>query len=149
MTGKILGFDLQNQDGVISGENGKRYKFTQSVWKDTTSPKKDLKIDFAVDENDMAIDIYVIKDTAAENTSTMMGIISLAVTFFLGFIGTFLSRVIISKQPVGGAVVPTLIHFIITVTIIIPVIGWIVYLIGTLYYMVKNYKLATIPNHIN
>ena len=57
-----------------------------------------------------------------------------------------MSRLLISKETVGSTIVPTLIHFIITIILFVPFFGWIIYLIGTVYYMVKNYKLAVVPN---
>jgi len=69
----------------------------------------------------------------------MMGIISLVITFFFAFIGTFLSRLFLSKESIGKAIVPTVIHFIITVFALIPLLGWFIYVIGTAYYMYQNY----------
>lgn len=145
MIGKILGFDVETNTGTISGDDGKRYTFAKEGWKESHAPARDCKIDFHVDEEGQAIDIYQVKDAAVENNATVMGLFSLAITFFFGFLGTLVSRLVISKQSAGAALVPTAIHFVITLSIIIPVLGWIVYLIGTIYYMVKNYKLAVNP----
>ncbi len=71
-----------------------------------------------------------------------MGLLAIGITFFFGFIGTFVSRLVLSKQSVGKTIIPTLIHFIVTLAILIPIFGWIIYLIGTLYYMIKNYQLV-------
>lgn len=145
MTGKILGFDVETNTGTISGDDGKRYTFAQENWKENHTPLRDSKVDFHVDEEGKTVDIYQVKDAAAENNKTVMGLFSLAITFFFGFLGTLVSRLVISKQSAGAALVPTAIHFVITLSIIIPVLGWIVYLVGTIYYMVKNYKLAVNP----
>lgn len=74
-----------------------------------------------------------------------MGVVAIAITFFFGFIGTLVSRLVISKQSAGAALVPTLIHFVITLTLLIPVLGLLIYFGGTIYYMVVNYKLAVNP----
>lgn len=145
MTGKILAFDAETNIGTISGDDGKRYPFAKENWKENHAPSRDCKVDFHTGEEDKAVDIYQVKDVAAENNTAVMGLVSLAITFFFGFIGTFVSRVVISKQPAGVAMVPTLIHFFITLLVLIPVLGWIIYMIGTIYYMVQNYKLAVNP----
>jgi len=139
MTGIVLGFDINANEGTISGDDNKRYKFTKGAWKDTQVPTKELKVDFDVNEQGDANDIYVVKNTVAENSNTLMGLLAVGITFFFGFIGTFVSLVVLAKKPVEKSIIPTAIHFVITLFALIPIIGWVVYLIGTLYYMVKNY----------
>lgn len=146
MTGIILGFDSKSNTGTISGNDGERYSFIISSYKEDSVPKKDKKVDFSVNEDHQAIDIYTIRDANQENTNTMFGLVALALTFFLGFIGTLISRIALAKQSFGSALVPTLIHFVITLLIFIPVLGWFAYIVGTGYYMYKNYLLATKGN---
>jgi hypothetical protein len=147
MTGKILGFDISSNEGVISSDDGKRYKFSKSEWKDDEIPQKDIKIDFDIADGDIAKDIYIIRDKEAENNETLMGLLAVGITFFFGFIGTFVTRLVLAKQPFGKTIIPTLIHLIITIAVIVPLLGWAVYLIGTLYYMIKNYKLVTTDSY--
>ena len=128
--------------GTILGDDNKRYKFSKKDWKEKAVPLKEFRIDFDVNEDGTASDIYQILDKEAENNEIFMGLLSVGITFFFGFIGTFISRLVLAKQPLGKTVMPTLIHFIITVLALVPIFGWIIYLIGTLYYMVKNYKLV-------
>jgi hypothetical protein len=61
MIGVILNFDIKSSSGVISGEDGKRYSFSTAQWNSDISPKAQLKIDFAIDNEDesKAIEIYV------------------------------------------------------------------------------------------
>jgi len=147
MTGKILGFDTQDNTGTISSDDGKRYKFQKTDWKEKGIPLKELKVDFDISDDGTAKEIYQISDKMAENNETMMGLLAIGITFFFGFIGTFVSRVVLAKQPAGKVVVPTLIHFIITVLGFVPILGWILYLIGTGYYMYKNYLLVTTDSY--
>jgi hypothetical protein len=147
MTGNVLGYEVASNSGTILGVDGKRYKFTKDDWKEDFAPQKDIKVDFDIAEDNTAKDIYQIRDKVAENSDTMMGLLAIAITFFFGFIGTFISRVVLSKQPVGKAIIPTLIHFVITLLVVVPVIGWFVYIIGTGYYMYKNYILVTTGSH--
>ncbi len=142
MKGKILGFDPISKTGTISGDDGNRYSFTKESFKEDIEIKKDTLVDFNTNENE-AIDIYTIVNQAQENTTMAFGLISLALTFFLGFIGTLISRIVLSKQSFGAALIPTAIHFVITIILFIPIVGWIVYLIGTAYFMYKNYMLTT------
>lgn len=147
MTGKILGYDTNTNDGVITSDNGTRYKFTKEDWKESTSPQKEMNVDFEATEENTAKDIYVVKDQLVENTNTLLGLIAVGITFFFGFIGTFISRLFIAKEPMAKVILPTIIHFVITALVMIPFLGWIIYFIGTCYYMYKNYMLVTEPEH--
>jgi len=145
MTGRILGYDIADASGTISGDNGSRYKFSKENWKDTTQPQKEMKVDFEADDEGNAKEIYLVRDQVAENTSTLLGLVAVGITFFFGFIGTFISRLFIAKQDIGSTIIPTAIHFLITILLFIPIIGWLIYLAGTFYYMYKNYQLSTQP----
>lgn len=147
MTGKILGYDTTSNTGTVSGDDGKRYKFSKDDWKESTTAQKETKVDFDIADDGTAKEIYQINDKAAENNDALMGLLAIGITFFFGFIGTFISRLVLAKQPVGKTIVPTLIHFVITLLGLIPVLGWIIYLIGTGYYMYKNYILVTTDSY--
>jgi hypothetical protein len=140
MKGKILGYDANNKEGAIKGTDGNRYSFQSTEWKGTDNPLPDTAVDFITDDG-IATQIYPIRDRDSENNKMILGIVSLLLTFFLGFIGTLISRLAISKIPFSKTVVPTLIHFTITLIAFIPVVGWGLYLIGNIYFMWKNYKL--------
>lgn len=58
MKGQILDFSIQTNSGIISGENGIRYTFSGSEWKEQSVPNKGMMVDFDIDENDNAIGIY-------------------------------------------------------------------------------------------
>lgn len=143
MTGTILGFDTISNTGTISGANGQRYHFDKSSFKEHADLKKNLKVDFNINDKDEAIEIYSIRDTVQENTGTLFGLIAVVITFFLSFLGTFIARLVLAKQPLGQVIVPTLIHFVCVILVFIPVLGWIIYLGATAYFMYKNYMLVT------
>lgn len=148
MTGKILGFDTSDNTGTISADNGERYTFSKEEWKDSSvNPQRDMKVDFEQTDDKKAKDIYMVKDIATENTSTMLGLIAVGITLFFGFIGTFVSRLFIAKEPIGNSIIPTAIHFVITLLLLIPLVGWLIYMVGTFYYMYKNYMLVTAPRY--
>jgi len=145
MLGRILGFDSQTSNGTISGDNGTRYKFSKEDFRDNNFPQKDMYVDFEINNEKEAKNIYIVKDKIAENTNIILGLAALAITFFFAFIGTFISRVVLAKEPVRNAIIPTVIHFILTILIFIPIIGWLIYFGSTLYYMIKNYQLVNNP----
>jgi len=49
MKGKILDYSIQNSSGIISGEDGNRYEFTNAEWKNDKAPKVNQRIDFEAD----------------------------------------------------------------------------------------------------
>ncbi len=50
MKGTVLNFNAQLDEGAISGEDGKRYSFFGSEWKEQLAPARDLQVDFVVNE---------------------------------------------------------------------------------------------------
>ncbi len=123
----------------MRGKDGSRYQFKIDSWKSDKEPLFDTLVDFET-SGENAINIYAIKDKDVEENKTVLGIVSLLITLFLGFIGTLISRIAISKHSFSKSAFPIFIHFIITLLGLIPVIGWILYLIGTAYFMIKNYQ---------
>ena len=57
MKGKILDFSLQQSEGVITCDDGSRYVFSVSEWKEQTLPVRGMSVDFAV-ENGRAVGVY-------------------------------------------------------------------------------------------
>lgn len=57
MKGQILDYSIQKNAGVISAENGERYKFEGAEWHADMQPTRGASVDFDV-ENGMAIGIY-------------------------------------------------------------------------------------------
>ncbi len=62
MKGKILDYSVQESKGIISGDDGKRYSFTNSEWKGAESPKINQTVDFEID-GENAKGIYLIKSS--------------------------------------------------------------------------------------
>ncbi len=58
MKGTILDFSIQNNNGIISGEDQKRYTFTGSEWKDSISPQRGIQVDFDLSEAGQAVGVY-------------------------------------------------------------------------------------------
>jgi len=59
MKGTLVDFNFRINEGVIQGDDGKRYSFFGSEWKDHTSPAPGQNVDFAVNELNQAVSIYV------------------------------------------------------------------------------------------
>ena len=72
----------------------------------------------------------------------MIGIVSGLLTLFLGFIGTFIVRFAILKQPFEKTILPTLIHFVLNAMAVIPVIGLVTALIANIYFVWVNFKMT-------
>jgi len=72
-----------------------------------------------------------------------IGIVAGLLTFFFGFIGTFIVRLAIVKQPFGKIWLPTLIHFLLNALIIIPVIGVVIVLLANIYFVWVNFIMAS------
>ena len=150
MEGKILGYNIVDDKGVIKGDDDKRYYFSEKDFMNKSDLKVGAKVDF-IAKKTKATEIFAIKGEFAipslglgENTNIVLGLASLGLTFFLGFIGTFLSRVVISKHEMGEAMPSTLIHLgAAIVAFIIPFIGKIIYFGVTAYYMYQNYILVS------
>lgn len=57
MRGTVLDFSIQSNSGVISGEDGNRYRFEGSTWRDSAPPARGMAVDFQASGTD-ALEIY-------------------------------------------------------------------------------------------
>jgi len=68
MKGNIINYNIQDSSGIISAEDGQRYTFTNSEWKDDKSPKANQKVDFEINDKEVK-DIFVLSaDSPSINT---------------------------------------------------------------------------------
>jgi len=74
----------------------------------------------------------------------IFGLISVGITFLFGFVGTFFIRFFIIKQRNQKILLATGAHLAITVVLIVPIIGWFIYLVGTLWFVYTNFRLVLI-----
>lgn len=72
-----------------------------------------------------------------------VAIIAGLLTFFLGFIGTFVVRISIVRQPFSKAILPTFIHFLLNAAVVIPVIGIVIAVLANIYFVWVNFVLAS------
>lgn len=59
MKGQILDFSIQTNIGIISGDDNNRYYFKGIEWKSTEIPNRGNKVDFDLDNEGNAIQIYL------------------------------------------------------------------------------------------
>ena len=57
MKGRLLGFSVQTNSGIISGDDGKRYTFIGAQWRETTIPQRGMYVDFEVQDTE-ALGVY-------------------------------------------------------------------------------------------
>lgn len=84
MKGKVLGFDLQKNTGVISGDDNHRYDFNISEWQSEKSPMPNQIVDFVISENN-ATAIYLDAKSIVSDGKSKIAAALLA--FFLGGLG--------------------------------------------------------------
>ncbi|MBQ0760183.1 MAG: TM2 domain-containing membrane protein YozV [Zhongshania sp.] len=83
MKGKVLDFNTATSQGVIAGEDGKRYNFAGSEWKSEGNAGAGLTVDFvATGEN--ATQLYIDKNIA---TASSKKIAAALLAFFFGAFG--------------------------------------------------------------
>ncbi|MEW6602079.1 MAG: hypothetical protein AB1499_13990 [Nitrospirota bacterium] len=112
-----------------------------------------------VPHDDTARKIYTTGDTEAKDSNLVRATIAAMLTLFLGFIGTLISRLVISNIPFSKTIIPVLIHFIINLIFLIVYmfqeelfprsmrtdmwdVSMAILIIGTIYFMVKNCRIA-------
>ncbi|PRM98548.1 DUF996 domain-containing protein [Aliarcobacter cryaerophilus] len=70
MKGKILDYNIQESTGIISGDDGERYSFSNSEWKASESPKVNQTVDFEID-GQSAKAIYLLKSQVTDFASSL------------------------------------------------------------------------------
>ena len=84
MKGKVLGFN--DNEGIILGEDEKRYKFTLDDWKENSLPQKGEEVDFEAD-GENAKDIYLLAPSNITSTNPQQTNPVLAQAGLLGGLG--------------------------------------------------------------
>ncbi|WP_343595863.1 DUF805 domain-containing protein [Acinetobacter sp.] len=60
MKGTLLDFNIQLNEGAISGDDGRRYSFFGSEWKEQQMPMRGQQVDFNINELGQATSIYLV-----------------------------------------------------------------------------------------
>ena len=87
MRGRVLGWDDQARQGDISGDDGTRYRFERSDWREPQWPQRGMLVDFEVSEG-RAGSIYVLAGAQGVAQSHRKDkVVAALLAFFLGVWG--------------------------------------------------------------
>ncbi len=70
MNGRVLDYSAQTNSGLITGDDGNRYNFVGTEWKDQANPNRGMRVDFEAQGSD-AVAIY--RATPAPGTGGIGG----------------------------------------------------------------------------
>lgn len=100
MKGQVLDFSIQSSTGMITGEDGSRYSFTGSDWKDNRPPQSKMTVEFTP-EAQQAKDVTVVAGAASKD-KVVAGVLAIllggfgAHKFYLGFTGPALVYLLVN-----------------------------------------------------
>lgn len=57
MRGQVLGVDTRTGEGMVAGDDGRRYRFTPEDWAQRGEPSIGLQVDFET-EGDRALSVF-------------------------------------------------------------------------------------------
>lgn len=64
MRGQVLGVDKRTGEGIVTGDDGRRYSFTPDDWADRGQPAIGMLVDFETDQK-RALALFPVPGTAA------------------------------------------------------------------------------------
>lgn len=85
MQGQILDYSVQSNAGVITGEDGNRYTFAGSEWRETAPPARGMRVDFEV-HGAAAVSVYRALAGAGSSGAAVSGAKSKVVAGVLGIL---------------------------------------------------------------
>lgn len=97
MKGKILNFEKDSGDGLISSEDNKRYKFNKTEWKEKFSIERGMIVDFDISLDGAAQEIFLI-DKGQPPQRGWFAKMSSTEKYFWGFILFFMLLYIIANS---------------------------------------------------
>jgi TM2 domain-containing membrane protein YozV len=65
MTGQVLDFSIQTNEGIISGDDSQRYRFAGADWPGGSTPVRGTLVDFDIAEGNRATSIYLVEPIAS------------------------------------------------------------------------------------
>ena len=129
MKGIILAVSIQKGNGIISGDDGKRYRFLLSSWYTEQNPKQGLRVDFDTTPEGEALDIYQdISDISASPSSQLNPknrIIAAILAFFLGAFGAHKFYLGYSQAAIIMLIVTLVSSFLLIPNLVIRIIAFI------------------------
>ena len=127
MKGKILDFQVQSSSGAISGDDGNRYNFQASEWKENNIPERGMSVDFDIKDGQATAIYLSIEETKPtqkgkkEKNRITAGILALLIghfgvhKFYLGHKGTGVLFLVSFWGGMALFFIPTLIIAVISV----------------------------------
>jgi TM2 domain-containing membrane protein YozV len=68
MRGQVLGVDTRTGDGIVTGDDGRRYSFRPADWADRGEPAVGMWVDFEANQS-RALSIFPVPGTAPATTA--------------------------------------------------------------------------------
>ena len=97
MKGRVLSYSVQENSGIISGDDGNRYTFEGAEWREQALPIQGSCVDFQLAEGaDQAVSVYLVRGAAApagEKNKVLAGVLAIVIgvvgahKFYLGYSG--------------------------------------------------------------
>lgn len=157
MKGKILDFNLQAGEGVISGADGERYTFKNSEWRSSdTHPAQNIEVDFSVEDGQakaIYVDTPVVTTSSNSNANTAkyiyIGYLAGLIIPFVSLIGLIMAYVNKGNGPdwldenyrfqirtfwIG------VLYFFASGLLMVAVIGWFTFLVTIVWYIIRCVK---------
>ena len=69
MTGQVLDYSIQTNEGIISGDDSQRYRFAGSDWPGASAPVRGTLVDFDIADGNRAVSIYLVGTSPASSSS--------------------------------------------------------------------------------
>ena len=97
MKGRVLNYSVQENTGLISGDDGNRYTFEGGQWREQALPIQGSFVDFQVAQGtDLAISIYLVRGaqpSVGKKSKVLAGVLAILFgvlgvhKFYLGYSG--------------------------------------------------------------
>ena len=68
MTGQVLDYSIQTNEGVISGDDHQRYRFAGADWPGASAPAPGQLVDFDIADDNRAVSIYLVQPQSSPQT---------------------------------------------------------------------------------
>lgn len=89
MQGQILDYSIQNNSGIISGDDQQRYHFSGTDWRGNFAPLRGQRVDFELSAIGQASNVYLIGSPSVlgQQYGKKNRIVAALLAFFLGGFG--------------------------------------------------------------
>lgn len=77
MKGAILEFSVQKSEGLITGDDDKRYRFAAAEWRATESPTRGMRVDFDAQDGVATVIYRELSKAAVDSAQEIVGELNL------------------------------------------------------------------------